>query len=111
MFGYPFYRRPTNDGVAPIDIVEPDPFICACEVSVPTRTEPKGKVKHCWWYEKSRKSLDNLTAKGKALPENVSSDSRVSKHLRLAMKLQAAGYKGSTHPKAMEHAAKERDSL
>lgn len=100
-----------DDGVAYVDSVETDAFICFCQVTDPTRTQPKGELETCYWYRTSRANLDKLSSKGKALAENISSELRVRQHMRLAMKLQASGYKGSQHPRAMEHAAKERDRL
>lgn len=102
---------PTNNGLVRLVEDEPDAFTCSCRALEPTHPQLPSKVQFCYWYEESQRRLDNLTAKAQAILENLKSEKQVRRHLRLAMTLQASGYKGSSHPKAIARASSERDSL
>lgn len=100
-----------NDGLAYVPEGEPDSFVCECAYSEPDQSHSQGSSETCDWYSRVSYNLTVLTEKGKQLQENKETANRARAHRRLAMKLQAAGYKGSKHPKALERASKERDQL
>ena len=110
MYGW-FGTGKTNNGLAYIPTYESDPFVCECAAHEPDQIHRSGRVTQCSWYQLATSNLDALTEKGEQLQENIKARARVRAHGRLAFTLQASGYKGSKHPKALERAAKERDAL
>jgi len=101
----------SNSGLAHVPVGEPDAFVCECVYYETTNRHNQVRQGTCGWFSQLSYDLSILTVKGRTIPENFVTATRARAHRRLAMTLQAAGYKGSTHPKALERASKERDQL
>lgn len=123
MFGYYGIGpvAPLNDSE-----VEPDPFTCMCAYKAPVGyLNPE--LSHCVWYQ--NKEVANQTAEPEPPdPPQCANDpiyaydlakyqtdlaayKAARKHLRTALTMQSAGYKGSQHDRAVAVARVKRDQL
>lgn len=91
--GYPTINPPLTDPGP-----EYDPYVCACQIKEQLENGVYVPILlKCDWYRTASAISGHVAA--------------ANSHMKFAMTLQAGGYKGSTHPKALERATKERDRL